>query len=264
MQVEREPLDLDVGVGGNQPRVVARRGKQVARGQVGGLDPLGPGHPGRGEERAAAREQHDVVDGDLVDAVGTGHRDGPAPPDVGRLGGRERVRDHPFVVGLDPQVLANDGSTGDLDGYRAGEVHGSGAQLVELHVGLELGGGGVGDGVLLDIGDRDVRDRDIRDRDVRDRNTGDGYVGGRGNDNIRCGNGDAAGVVTGGLGRVGGRFPGLVARSSQSAGYRLTDAPQHASHPWHSTSLPPGRLGRTRGCVPSTLHCLHRTDLELR
>ena len=49
-------------VGRHQPFVVRRRGNRSPTPEVAGRDPLVPRHPGRGQQRAGARQQHHLAD----------------------------------------------------------------------------------------------------------------------------------------------------------------------------------------------------------
>ena len=61
-------------VGRRQARVVLGGGQHVADGEVAGAQPLVPGHPGGGEQRRVAGQQHDLVDGDRRRRRGRGRR----------------------------------------------------------------------------------------------------------------------------------------------------------------------------------------------
>jgi hypothetical protein len=145
VQLEREPLGVDVRVAGHQSRVVLRRREQVAGAEVAGLDALAPRDPGRREQRAGAGQQHDLVDRHLVEAVGARDGDRPAPAGVRLVRRRERVRHHALLLDLQPEVLPDRGP-GHLDGRRAGEVHGVGALRVRGESGGRHGGGLLGCG----------------------------------------------------------------------------------------------------------------------
>jgi len=108
-EFEGDLLDLGVagvGVAGHQPRVVRGGRQQVAGAEVAGLQALAPGHPGGGEQRPVAGQQHHL--GHLRLALGGAHhRDRPVPAEVTRQPGRERVGGGVLALRPDAEVRAD-------------------------------------------------------------------------------------------------------------------------------------------------------------
>ena len=210
-------LGLRVGVRRDEAGVVRRRGQQVAGREVLRLDAVAVGDPGGRDESSGTGQQHDLVDGDRVGAIGAGHRDGPLPTDVRRVGARKGVGHHQCVVGHGTQVLADRGAT-NLPGHPAGQLdRGDQGRVGCSRVsGQRCGrsGGGVG---------RRQHHISVRhDRCCLGPHRGLGQAGRR---------------REGGLGgRLGAR--GLVVGRHERAGYPRGDVAQDATHSWHGCSPP--------------------------
>src|SRR4051812_44237675 len=100
-------LGLRVEQRRDEPRVVGAGREQVTDAQVARTQPLAPRNPLRREQCVVAGEQHDLVDADGLGARRADERDRPAPAAVGGVERREEVRDDAFLVGLDPEVVAD-------------------------------------------------------------------------------------------------------------------------------------------------------------
>ena len=96
------------------------------------LNPIGPRQPRRGQQRALAGQQHDLVHGDRLGAgrARDGHRPPPAPVSGMRAG--KVVADHPLAFGSAAQIITDSHSPGCLERRLVGELDGCLAQSVDL------------------------------------------------------------------------------------------------------------------------------------
>ena len=77
-------------------------GREIAR-----PDPLRPRHPGRGKQRALARQEHDLVHSGVPRPGRAGQRDRPEPAGIAGQRRAERVRDDMLALGRGAQMIGN-------------------------------------------------------------------------------------------------------------------------------------------------------------
>ena len=164
-------------------------GQTVGAGDVAGADPVGPGHPGRGEEGVLPRQELQLADRRCSAPRRPRHGHRPPPAVVARQVALEEVGDQALGLQLRGRVLAHGQRLGDLPQRRPGPFDGGrrGQRPV-------LGGRGA-----LGPGRQGARPLDGGDRVGRAARSGGARGAGHGRCICRC---------VHHVSSVGGRFPG--------------------------------------------------------
>ncbi len=126
--LERDLVDQRVTAGheaGHQPRIVGRRGKEVAWTQITGADPLVPWHPLGREQRRRPGHQHHFADRGVIGARAGRDNDRPLPAAVSRHIGQESVRRGGRVLKSRAQILPDGVLAAHLDDRRTRQFDGA-------------------------------------------------------------------------------------------------------------------------------------------
>ena len=98
---------LATGVTRLQARIIVSGGHEGAGGDVPGTHSVAPRHPFGGQQGVVARNENDLIDGDVASAQGTRHRDGPPPSSVSRMRAFEEMGQNALVLDDRPDVLTD-------------------------------------------------------------------------------------------------------------------------------------------------------------